>query len=118
MMRMPRVLVIPFVIALSLIPFGRTLAQGTLAQGTLAQGTRASVGPTIAKAAVGVHVDRGSAMTPAALPKRQEDRKNVAMMIVGGAALIVGAIIGDTPGTIIMVGGAGVGLYGLYKYLE
>ena len=113
MVRMARVLVIPFVIALSLIPFGRTLAQGTLAQGT-----RASVGPTIAKAAVGVHVDRASAMTPAALPKRQEDRKNVAMMIVGGAALIVGAIIGDTPGTIIMVGGAGVGLYGLYKYLE
>ena len=40
------------------------------------------------------------------------------MMIVGGAALIVGAVIGDTPGTIIMVGGAVVGLVGLYQYLQ
>ena len=41
-----------------------------------------------------------------------------ALMIVGGAALIVGAIIGDDPGTVIMVGGAIVGLYGLYQYLQ
>ena len=41
-----------------------------------------------------------------------------AMMIVGGAALVVGAIIGDTPGTILMVGGAIVGLVGLYNYLQ
>ena len=41
-----------------------------------------------------------------------------AMMVVGAAALITGAIIGDTPGTIIMVGGAVIGLYGLYQYLQ
>lgn len=41
-----------------------------------------------------------------------------AMMIVGGAALIAGAIIGDTPGTIVMVGGAVIGLIGLYDYLQ
>jgi hypothetical protein len=41
-----------------------------------------------------------------------------AMMIVGGAALVVGAVIGGTPGTLIMVGGAVVGLAGLYKYLQ
>jgi hypothetical protein len=41
-----------------------------------------------------------------------------ALMVVGGAALIVGAIIGDDPGTVIMVGGAIVGLYGLYQYLQ
>ena len=41
-----------------------------------------------------------------------------AMMIVGGAAILVGAIIGDDPGTVLMVGGAVVGLYGLYKYLQ
>lgn len=42
----------------------------------------------------------------------------VGLMILGGAALITGAIIGGTPGTIIMVGGAVVGLYGLYVYLD
>ena len=41
-----------------------------------------------------------------------------ALMIVGAAALITGAIIGDDPGTIIMVGGAVIGLYGLYQYLQ
>jgi hypothetical protein len=41
-----------------------------------------------------------------------------AMMIVGAAAFVAGAIIGDTPGTIMMVGGAAVGLVGLYQYLQ
>lgn len=41
-----------------------------------------------------------------------------AMMIVGGAALIVGAVIGSTAGTLVMVGGAVIGLAGLYQYLQ
>ncbi|HKW08950.1 MAG TPA: hypothetical protein VJO33_01145 [Gemmatimonadaceae bacterium] len=41
-----------------------------------------------------------------------------ALMIVGGAAILVGAIVGDTAGDVFMVGGAVVGLYGLYKYLQ
>jgi hypothetical protein len=41
-----------------------------------------------------------------------------AMMVVGVAGLIAGAIIGGTPGTIIMVGGAVVGLLGLYDYVQ
>ena len=41
-----------------------------------------------------------------------------AMMVVGGAAVLLGAIIGDTPGTIIMIGGAVIGLVGLYEYLQ
>ena len=42
----------------------------------------------------------------------------VGLMILGGAALITGVIIGDKAGTIIAVGGAIVGLYGLYVYLD
>ena len=41
-----------------------------------------------------------------------------ALMIVGGAAFLAGALIGDDAGTIVMVGGAGIGLYGLYLYLQ
>jgi hypothetical protein len=41
-----------------------------------------------------------------------------AMMIVGLAALIAGAIIDGTVGTIVMVGGAVIGLVGLYEYLQ
>lgn len=40
------------------------------------------------------------------------------LMIVGGATFIAGALIGDDAGTIVMVGGAAVGLYGLYLYLQ
>lgn len=50
--------------------------------------------------------------------RRPARGSGVGLMILGGAALITGAIIGDTPGTIIMVGGAVVGLYGLYVYLD
>jgi hypothetical protein len=39
-------------------------------------------------------------------------------MIVGGAAIVAGAIIGDDAGTIFMVGGAIIGLWGLYNYLQ
>ena len=41
-----------------------------------------------------------------------------AMMIAGGAGVIVGLIIGDDVGTLIAVGGAVVGLYGLYLYMK
>lgn len=41
-----------------------------------------------------------------------------AMMGVGLAGLVVGAIIGGTPGTVIMVAGALIGLKGLYDYLQ
>jgi hypothetical protein len=40
------------------------------------------------------------------------------MMVVGAAALVTGAIIGGDPGTIVMVGGAVIGLIGLWEYLQ
>lgn len=80
----------------------------------------ASVGPVLRTSAVGLQsLHRMVPLDPAgglaAGATRQQSR---AMMIVGGAALIVGAIIGGTPGTIVMVGGGVVGLIGLYNYLE
>ena len=112
-------LVVPMALLAFAVP--SVYAQGM--QG--AQGTRAAAGPTVARAAAGPTVARAAvgvraaAVAPAKTPpKFAETRRNTAMMIVGGAALIVGAIIDKPAGTIIMLGGAGVGLYGLYKYLE
>ena len=49
-------------------------------------------------------------------------RKNLgparAMMIVGGVGFVAGALIGGDAGTIVMLGSAVVGLYGLYQYLQ
>jgi hypothetical protein len=39
-------------------------------------------------------------------------------MIVGGAAVITGLLIGDDLGAVLAVGGAVVGLYGLYQWVR
>jgi hypothetical protein len=39
-------------------------------------------------------------------------------MIVGGVGLLVGAVIGGDAGTLVMLGSAGAGLWGLYKFLK
>ena len=44
--------------------------------------------------------------------------KNLALIGVGAAAIVLGAAVGDTPGTLMIVGGAAVGLYGLYHLLK
>ena len=41
-----------------------------------------------------------------------------AEMLVGGAAIVVGALIGGDGGRVLMFGGAVVGLYGLWNYLK
>jgi hypothetical protein len=54
----------------------------------------------------------------AAAQRRAGLGQPIALMVVGGAALLTGLIIGDDAGTVIAVGGALVGLYGLYEYLQ
>jgi hypothetical protein len=39
-------------------------------------------------------------------------------MIAGGAMFLAGAIIGDDGGTLLLLGGLGVGAYGVYVYFE
>ena len=39
-------------------------------------------------------------------------------MVVGGAAVVVGALIGGDGGAVLMFGGAVIGLYGLWNYLK
>jgi hypothetical protein len=43
---------------------------------------------------------------------------NSTMMIVGGAALVVGAVAGGKGGTMLMVGGGAIGLLGLWNALQ
>jgi hypothetical protein len=79
----------------------------------------AQAGPTVANASVGVKSLRGTDLgLPKPAPLPAETRQNQAMMIVGGVAFVAGAIIDKPAGTIVMLGGAGIGLWGLYRYLE
>ncbi len=58
-----------------------------------------------------------SAFTVPPLPGQTRTSRDVALMIVGGAALILGSVIGDDAGAMLAVGGGVVGLVGLYQYL-
>jgi hypothetical protein len=76
-----------------------------------------SRGPSIANARVASHRVSAPHGAPPVLQNRTSNRNAVALMIVGGAALVIGAVIGDDAGTLVMLGGAGIGLYGLYQFL-
>jgi hypothetical protein len=74
-------------------------------------------GPTAASARVASHAVSTTRGAPPVIQNRTSNRNSLALMIVGGAALVVGAVIGDDAGTLVMLGGAAMGLYGLYLFL-
>ena len=61
---------------------------------------------------------RSDELTISTAAQRRDLGQPIALMVVGGAALLTGLIIGDDAGTVIAVSGALVGLYGLYEYLQ
>jgi hypothetical protein len=79
-----------------------------------------SAGPTNAASTVGIRApvaQRSNANAAAADPHLGAGQ-NVALMVVGGAALIIGAAIGETAGVLLAIGGAAVFLYGLYNFIQ
>jgi hypothetical protein len=93
-------------------------AQDVAAPRASAQAVPAA-GPTIDGTATAFRaVANVSDISAAEMQRRQSAGKPVALIIVGGAAILVGAVIGDAPGTLFMVGGAVALLYGLYLYLQ
>jgi hypothetical protein len=80
---------------------------------------RPTAGPTLEAASVAARPAETKQLTlnSAAAPSRGHGQP-FALMVVGGAAVLTGVIIGDDVGTVIAVGGALVGLYGLYEYLK
>ena len=79
-----------------------------------------SAGPTNAASTVGIRapVAQRSSANGAAADAHLGAGQNVALMVVGGAALIIGAVIGDTEGVLLAIGGAIVFLYGLYNFVK
>lgn len=43
---------------------------------------------------------------------------NLALMGTGGAAVVIGLLVGGNGGTAIALGGGALGLFGLYRYLR
>jgi hypothetical protein len=81
-----------------------------------------TVTPSFATAPHGVGVSRYSAPIDSTIPPlpapANNNKGNTALMLTGVAAVIVGAIVGGSSGTLIVVGGAIIGGFGLYRFLN
>jgi hypothetical protein len=77
----------------------------------------AALGPTRDNAIAAVRVV-ATTSAPARAFTPTEHASGTAMMIVGGSALLVGAIVGGRAGTAVMIGGGVLGLVGLWRYLN
>lgn len=75
----------------------------------------ALAGPRVHQAGVSRSVAVASPDSP---PQFQGDRRDIAWMVVGGAALVVGSLVGGDGGTIIMITGGVIGLLGLFRYMQ
>ena len=80
--------------------------------------TPAPVGPRVAS----TDVVRWTPPNPFRVAEPLQDRvhvgRNIAMMVVGGAGLVLGLVIGGDGGLIIATTGGVFGLIGLYRYLS
>lgn len=104
--------------ALALLAAPALEAQSPL-RADVSRSTAASVaalpGPTMASARVAAHAERmPAAPALAAAPQISTEGK---LLLFGGAVFLVGAIIGDDAGTVMMVGGGAIALYGLYRMM-
>lgn len=102
------------------IPAARPPAQSrsSAAEHTPSAPMGRGVGPTYAAAALSPRVELSDQSGSSFAAPDRPFGLSQTLMIVGGAALLTGAIIGDDAGTVLMVAGAGVGLYGLYLFLR
>lgn len=85
-----------------------------VAPGTAAVASPAASAPTLAAARLGVSLEDQAPLSVNASAARMGRREGRAFALVGGAAVIAGILIGGDAGTVIAIGGAGLGLYGLY----
>ena len=96
------------------------------AQGNVQMGNEQSVsaaadgagGPRLDALVTGYRVTEQRLDSSLSLQRSQSVGKPVALMVVGGAAIVLGALIGDDVGLLFMIGGAVALLVGLYRYLQ
>jgi hypothetical protein len=73
-----------------------------------------SFAPTLAATHLGFSAEDDAPLTVNASAARMGPREGKAVAIVGAAAVVIGLVVGGDTGTVITIGGAGLGLVGLY----
>jgi hypothetical protein len=73
-----------------------------------------SFAPMVAATRLGFSAEDHAPLTVNASAARMEPREGKAAAIVGAAVVVIGLVVGGDSGTLIAIGGAGLGLFGLY----
>ena len=73
-----------------------------------------SFAPTLAATHLGFSAEDQAPLTVNASAARMGPRDGKAAAIVGAALVVTGLVVGGDGGTLITIGGAGLGLFGLY----
>lgn len=101
------------------VPENLTRGENVAARSAAPASTPSQAGPVAASTRLGVSaVSNSSTTVPASLAPSPRAGQSVALMVVGGGALLTGLIIGGDAGTLISVTGVVIGLYGLYNYVK
>jgi len=89
-------------------------AQAPAPTPTAAPAPTTSLAPTLAATHLGFSAADRAPLTVNASAARMEPNEGRATMIVGAALVVTGLVVGGDAGTVIAIGGAGLGLFGLY----
>jgi hypothetical protein len=77
-----------------------------------------SLAPTLAATHLGFSAEDHAPLTVNASAARMGPNEGKAAAIVGGALMITGLLVGGDAGTAIAIGGAGLGLFGIYIWVR
>jgi len=116
-----RVLSLLIVVSVAAPAHARAQQTGAMpaASASSASSASSAAGPRRDLTATAVRQITGAATTAsAALAKQKNVGRPAALMIVGGAAIVLGLLMGEAIGTLFVVGGAVAVLVGLYQYLQ
>ena len=89
-------------------------AQTPAASLAAAAGPTTSLAPTLAATHLGFSAEDQAPLTVSASAARMGPSDGKAVSIVGAAVVVIGLVVGGDGGKALVIGGAGLGLFGLY----
>ena len=89
-------------------------AQAPVPSRATAAAPTTSLAPTLAATHLGFSAEDHAPLTVNASAARMGPSEGRAAAIVGGVVVITGLVVGGDAGTLIAIGGAGLGLFGIY----
>jgi hypothetical protein len=91
-------------------------AQAPAPSPAAAAATKPSLAPTLAATRLSFSREGDARLTMNAAAARMSPNDGKAAAIVGGAAVLIGLVAGGDGGTVLVVSGVGLGLFGLYVW--